>query len=442
MKKLQVFYNGWGERWPLCTLADTGSGIVLEYAPQAAEHGLQLSPLHYPLPLAGASAKTFKGEPAFYGLPGFVADALPDGWGMLLMDRALRKAGRDPRSVSVLERLAIIGDTAIGALSFEPSQADLLPAEMLSINNLVGEVRQLQSSFQTESASTSMKANIKVDMALQHLMRLGGSPQGARPKVLVDFNARTGAITSGMPLTGSTRPWLIKFPAEAEHREVCAIEELYAKLARKGGMDMPCSKYFDVGAKHSAFGVERFDRHIHRSMDGKAPTANIKRIPVLSLSGALHADHRLPSLDYESLLLATLRITGDQREVLKAFERCVFNVLMHNRDDHARNFAYCLNEKGFWTLSPAFDLTYSQGPGGEHSTSVAGHGKNITRTHLLQVAKTGGVKLKDAVSAIDHWIAVTSKLTTVVKELPIRRATIALLVKQVAEQRNLLRGGV
>ena len=152
--------------------------------------------------------------------------------------------------------------------------------------------------------------------------------------------------------------------------------------------------------------------------------------------------YRLPSLDYESLLLATLRITGDQREVLKAFERCVFNVLIHNRDDHARNFAYCLNEKGFWTLSPAFDLTYCQGPGGEHSTSVAGHGKNITRTHLLEVAKTGGIKLKDAVSAISHWVAVTSKLTTVAKDLPIRGATIALLVKQVAEERNLLRGGV
>ena len=434
MKKLQVFYNGWSERWPLCTLADTGSGIVLEYAPQAAEHSLQLSPLHYPLPLAGASAKTFKGERAFYGLPGFVADALPDGWGMLLMDRSLRKAGRDPRSVSVLERLAIIGSSAIGALSFEPSHADLLPAEVLSINGLVSEVRHLQSSFQNDLATDSMKTNA----ALQHLMRLGGSPQGARPKVLVDFNPRSGVISSGSPLVGSSRPWLIKFPADAEHREVCAVEELYAKVARKGGMDMPRSKSFDVGIKHSAFGVERFDRLV----DPTTSSTDIQRIPILSLSGALHADHRQPSLDYESLLLATLRITGDQREVLKAFERCVFNVLMHNRDDHSRNFAYCLNEKGFWKLSPAFDLTYSQGPGGEHSTSVAGHGKNITRAHLLQVAKTGGVKPKDAVSAIDHWVAVTSKLATVARDLPIRRATVALLVKQVAEQSGLLRGGL
>ena len=427
MKKLQVTYNGWGERWPLGTLADTGKALVFEYTRQAIERGLELSPIHYPLPRAGAAAQTSRGEPAFYGLPGFIADALPDGWGMLLMDRALRKSGRDPRTVSVLERLAIIGDGAIGALSFEPSQEDLLPAEALSINGLVSEVRQLQASLQASDVVSSMKA----DTALQHLMRLGGSPQGARPKVLVDFNPRTGALSTGLPLTGSTRPWLIKFPADSEHREVCAIEELYAKVARKGGMDMPRSKYFDVTTKHSAFGVERFDR----SVTGP----EVKRVPTISLGGLLHADHRLPSLDYESLLLATLRITGDQREVLKAFERCVFNVLMHNRDDHARNFAYCLNEQGFWKLSPAFDLTYSQGPGGEHSTSVAGHGKRISRVHLLQVAKTAGLKPKDANVCIDHWMRCSDKLAGIAKDLSIRSTTLTKLVGKFSEQCEFLK---
>ncbi len=428
MKKLQVNYHGWGECWPLGILADTGKGIVFEYTAHAIERGLQVSPLHYPLPRAGAATQTFRGEAVFYGLPGFVADSLPDGWGMLLMDRALRKMGRDPRVVSVLERLAIIGDSAIGAFSFEPSQQDLAPAEALSINRLVSEVRQVQSSLHADDALSGTKT----DSALQHLMRLGGSPQGARPKVLVDFNPHTGAISSGLPLTGSARPWLIKFPADSEHREVCAVEELYAKLARKGGMDMPRSKYFAVTAKHSAFGVERFDRSVS--------SAGIKRIPVLSLSGLLHADHRMPSLDYEALLLATLRITGDQREVLKAFERCVFNVLMHNRDDHARNFAFCLNAQGFWKLSPAFDLTYSQGPGGEHSSSVAGHGQHITRAHLLQVAKTAGLKPKDATQCIDHWVGVTGELATLVKDLPIRRVTLTSIARQMNEQRDLLRG--
>ena len=430
MRKLNVIYSGWGEHWVLGTLADVKSAVVFEYSAAAVERGLELSPLHHPLPRTFAVAQSFRGGSAFHGLPGFIADALPDGWGMLLMDRALRQAGRNPASVSVLERLAIVGNSAMGALSFAPSQEDVLPAEELSLNLLVREMRILQTAATKESDAS---------FALAHLMRLGGSPQGARPKVLVDFNPRTGRLASGMGQKGASRPWLVKFPAEAEHREVCAIEEVYAKLARLGGMDMPRSKLFDISSNASAFGVERFDRVV---MNRVVKDAVQQRIPLLSLGGLLQADHRLPSLDYETLLLATLRITGDQGEVLKAFERCIFNVLLHNRDDHARNFAFCLNAKGFWKLSPAFDLTYSQGPGGEHSTSVAGHGKDITRAHLLQVAKTGGVKPKDASNAIDHWAAVTSKLATVAKDLPIRRATVALLTKQVAEQCGLLRGGV
>ncbi len=427
IKKLQVVYNGWGELWPLGTLADTGKGIVFEYSSQAIERGLEFSPLHHPLPRAGAAVKTFRGDDAYFGLPGFVADALPDGWGMLLMDRALRKAGRDPQAISVLERLAIVGSSAIGALAFEPAQEDLLPAELMSIKSLVTEVQQLQASLQTDDAGSSKKA----DAALQHLMRLGGSPQGARPKVLVDFNPYTGAMSSGLPLSGAAKPWLIKFPADSEHREVCAIEELYAKLARSGGIDMPKSKYFDVGTKHSAFGVERFDRQV-------LADKQVQRIPVLSLSGLLHASHRFSSLDYESLLLATLRITGDQREVRKAFERCVFNVLMHNRDDHARNFAFVMNKQGFWKLSPAFDLTYSYGPGGEHSTSVAGHGKDIGRTHLLAVATAGGLKAKDASVVTEHWLKVVGKLPNLLKALPVRRATAAQVSQSVVQQCNLV----
>jgi serine/threonine-protein kinase HipA len=415
MKKLQVIYDGWGERWPLGTLADTGRDIMFEYSPQAIERGLQLSPMHQPLPRAGATAVSFKGEAHSYGLPGFIADALPDGWGMLLMDRTLRKLGRNPREVSVLERLAIVGERSMGALSFEPSDEDILPAEKLQLKELAKEVIALQAD---ENSGAD-----KADAQLRHLMQLGGSPQGARPKVLVDFNARTGQLSSGMPLTGSATPWLMKFPADSEHREVCAVEELYARVARHGGMDMPRSRFFDLGTKHSAFGVERFDRVVQ----GK----QVLRVPIMSMSAYLQVDHRLPSLDYETILLATLRITGDQREVVKAFERCIFNVIMHNRDDHSRNFAFRMNEQGLWKLSPAFDLTYSFGPGGEHSTSVAGHGKSITRAHLTQVAKAGGISTKVAEHRIEHWIEVVRAAHRLCRELTVRKTSFTHLIKQV-----------
>jgi serine/threonine-protein kinase HipA len=423
MKKLQVIYDGWGERWPLGTLADTGRDIMFEYSPQAVERGLQLSPMHQPLPRAGAAAVSFKGEVHSYGLPGFIADALPDGWGMLLMDRALRKLGRNPREVSVLERLAIVSERAVGALSFEPSDEDILPAEKLQLKELAKEVIALQADENSGAG--------KADAQLRHLMQLGGSPQGARPKVLVDFNARTGQLSSGIPLTGSATPWLMKFPAESEHREVCAVEELYARVARHGGMDMPRSRYFDLGTKYSAFGVERFDRVVKDKQ--------VLRVPIMSMSAYLQADHRLPSLDYETILLATLRITGDQREVVKAFERCIFNVIMHNRDDHSRNFAFRMYEQGLWKLSPAFDLTYSFGPGGEHSTSVAGHGKNITQTHLLQVAKAGGISAKVAKNRIDDAIASVKAMNHLVRDLDIRRNTLGELLKSIVGRIELIK---
>jgi serine/threonine-protein kinase HipA len=410
MKTLRVLYNGWGENWLLGTLADTGRGLLFEYSQQAIARKLELSPLNQPLPRIGAAPVTYAGETFFYGLPGFIADALPDGWGLLLMDRALRKAGRDPRTISVLERLAIIGHRAMGALCFEPAEDELLPTEQLQLKVLAQEVMRAQSELAGDA-----------DATLHHLMLLGGSPQGARPKVLVDYNARTDTVTSGLALSGSASPWLVKFPAQSEHKEVSAIEALYAKAARKAKLDMPRNKFFDLSAKHSAFGVERFDRVVQG--------ANVLRVPTLSIGALLHADFRLPSLDYETVLLATHKITGDRRELTKAFERCVLNVLLHNQDDHARNFAFRLSETGLWQLSPLFDLTFSYGPGGEHCTSVAGFGKDITREHLLRVAMQGGLTKPTAVRVIEQSRSTVHALKTLAKDFPIRNATLAQLIK-------------
>ena len=429
IKKLQVIYDGWNERWLLGTLADTGREILFEYSSLAIERGLQLSPMRQPLPRPGSGAVSFKGEVYSYGLPGFIADSLPDGWGMLLMDRALRKLGRNPREVSVLDRLAIVGERAMGALTFEPAEEDILPAEKLQLKELAKEVMVVQAD--------DAKGSDQAGHQLRHLIQLGGSPQGARPKVLVDFNARTGQLSSGMPLSGSATPWLMKFPAESEHREVCAIEELYARVARHGGMDMPRSRCFELGSKLSAFGVERFDRMVKDV--GKEKYKRVTRVPIMSLSAYLQVDHRIPSLDYETVLLATLNITGDQREVVKAFGRCIFNVIMHNRDDHSRNFAFRMNENGLWKLSPAFDLTHSFGPGGEHSTSVAGHGKSITRANLLQVATAGGIAPKVAESCIDDWRDTAKAMHRLVRDLEIRRSTLAELVKTTAVRAELLK---
>lgn len=429
MKKLQVIYKGWGEHWPLGLLADTGQEILFEYSSPAIERGLQLSPLHQPLPRSGQAIQSFKGPTHTWGLPGFIADSLPDGWGLLLMDRALRTMGRNPQEVSVLTRLAMVADRGIGALSFEPAEDSISKAEQLELKELAQTVRNLQA-YENESKSDS-----KADSGLIRMLQLGGSPQGARPKVLVDFDVKSGAISNASIPETSATPWLIKFPAQSEHIEVCAIEELYARVARKGKIEIPQSRFFNLGKQLSAFGVERFDRIVSRNpQEG----THIIRVPVTSLSAYLQADHRVPSLDYITVLHATMRITGDQRELLKAFERCIFNVLMHNRDDHSKNFAFRLNQQGQWKLAPAFDLTYSFGPRGEHSTTVSGHGKNITRAHLLNIAAETGIAQGVANEAIDCWIKQVKNISKLANDLPIRQSTIKQLIATINMQAKAL----
>ncbi|MFT4243477.1 MAG: HipA N-terminal domain-containing protein, partial [Acidovorax sp.] len=166
LARLNVTYRGWGESWPLGTLAQAGDQVLFEYSPQAIERGLQFSPLRVPLPRPGAAPMAYSGPRHFHGLPGFIADSLPDGWGMLLMDRALRKSRRDPRSVSMLERLAIVGQSAIGALGFEP--ADPLAAEQpgaLDVKALAREIQAVVSDGDERSSAEQ----------LRHLLMLGGS---------------------------------------------------------------------------------------------------------------------------------------------------------------------------------------------------------------------------------------------------------------------------
>lgn len=409
MKKLDVDYVGWGERWLLGTLAASGRQILFEYSPEARRQGLELSPLRLPLAHAGASA----GEDFFLGLPGLIADALPDGWGMLLMDRAFSRAGRRPMDTSPLDHLAFIGERAIGALAFRPPDPVALEEENLDLARLASEVDLVQA--ETPAAD-----------ALRHLLLLGGSPQGARPKVLLDFVAATGSAVSGKSLPGA-EPWLVKFPAREEHRDACAIEELYARLARHCGLEMPESRFFDLEGKHGAFGVRRFDR------EGGA------RVPLLSLSALLHVDYRLPALDYEMLLRATRRLTGDEREVAKAFERCVLNVALHNRDDHSRNFAFRLNRERRWQLAPVFDLTFCLGPGGEHQTSVAGEGRAPSRAHLLEVARRGGIAIKQARAVIDRMLEGVSELPGLAAGLPIRKRRLAEVRRILAEDWRRMR---
>ena len=407
MKKVQVRYEGWGENWLLGTLADDGQHLLFEYSAQALNEGLDLSPRH--LPLQKQALGNFPRH--LERLPGLFADSLPDGWGMLLMDKLFRKQGLQPEQCSPLDRLSFIGHRGLGALTYEPdTQGDVLP-DTVDLFALANETALVLQGEDTQT--------------LQKLAMLGGSPQGARPKVLVFYDPVTSRISTTPMSSGSG--WLVKFQALGEHKEVCAVEAFYAQLASACGLDVPTTRVFDLSPQHAALGIERFD------------LAQGLRVPIHSLAGFLHADFRIPSaVDYTTFLRATRMITRDEREVQKAFERAVFNVLFHNRDDHAKNLAYRMDAQRHWKLAPCFDLTYSEGPGGEHQMDVCGEGLNITRSHLTKLAQQGGLDARWAAQRLGAMLEVVDQWSTLVGSFEIRRATRQKMHQVVIRQREAL----
>lgn len=407
MKTLHVQYEGWGENWLFGTLADNGRALLFEYSPDALARRLELSPRHLKL-----RPEAYGGFPDYLQrLPGLLADCLPDGWGLLLMDRLFRKLGRDVAALSPLDRLAFIGTRSIGALTFMPADPAALTREDVALLELAQEVRTVVAGRDGDT--------------LRELAVVGGSPQGARPKALVNYTPSTGTVSTG-PLPGGT-PWLVKFQAQGEHKEACAIEHAYAALARQCGFDVPATRYFDLGPKLASFGIARFDRE-----DGQ-------RVPVHTLAGLLHANFRIPSsIDYTTFLRATRMLTHDEREVRKAFERAVFNVLFNNRDDHGKNVSYRLTADGDWKLAPCYDLTYNEGPGGEHQMDVVGHGKHITQAHLLTLASQGGVDKAWAASTIERLLDMAPEFKRLASDLPIRKATIKRIASRIDENRQAI----
>jgi serine/threonine-protein kinase HipA len=406
MKKLSVFYSGWGEHWHLGELADDGVHLLFEYSPEALKKGLELSPLNLPLrSIAYGNFPTYQDR-----LPGLIADSLPDGWGLLLMDRVFKKKGIPLFEISPLDRLAFLGDRAMGALTYVPASDNKIETFDFSLKELAQEIYKIIADEPTS--------------ALTQIAQIGGSPQGARPKALVRFDLKTNTISTDDKASGPS--WLIKFPGEHEHKEVCAIEDLYCELAKKCEIEMPSTHYFELGKKLSAFGTERFDRN-----------KNVK-IPMHTAAGALNSNFRIPSVDYISLLRLTRLMTNDQREVEKAFLQCVFNVTFHNRDDHAKNFSFLLDEKKNWKLSPAYDLTFSHGPGGQHQMDICGEGNNPGKEHLLNLALKTGIDKKKALFYLDEVSNVAQKFKVFAKEKNIRVETITEIDKIIqAHRKNL-----
>ena len=355
IKSLQVFYN----EKKVGTLALMKNNIVaFEYDSNWITNGFSISPFSLPLKKQVFIPRI---DP-FDGLYGVFSDSLPDGWGRLLVDRMLNSQNINPREISQIDRLAIVGETGMGVLSYKPEY------------NLL-EDKDYQEDYDNLALSCKKILNTEYSADLDKLFKLGGSSGGARPKILTKID---------------NEDWIIKFPSSLDESNIGRLEYLYSVCAKKCKIDMPETKLFPSKISSGYFGIKRFDRK-------KLSTGAIRKLHMISVSGLLETSHRIPNLDYNDLMQLTLNLTKSFEEVEKLFRLMCFNVFSHNRDDHSKNFSFIYNEDlNKWELSPAYDLTYSYSINGEHATTINGNGVNPGLTDILKVAEKIGLDKKKA----------------------------------------------
>jgi toxin-antitoxin system, toxin component, hipA family len=355
IKSLQVFYN----EKKVGTLALMKNNIVaFEYDSNWITNGFSISPFSLPLKKQVFIPRI---DP-FDGLYGVFSDSLPDGWGRLLVDRILNSQNINPREISQIDRLAIVGETGMGALSYK-SEYNLL------------EDKDYQEDYDNLALSCKKILNTEYSADLDKLFKLGGSSGGARPKILTKID---------------NEDWIIKFPSSLDDSNIGKLEYLYSVCAKKCKIDIPETKLFPSKISSGYFGIKRFDRK-------KLSTGAIRKLHMISVSGLLETSHRIPNLDYNDLMQLTLNLTKSFEEVEKLFRLMCFNVFSHNRDDHSKNFSFIYNEDlNKWELSPAYDLTYSYSINGEHATTINGNGVNPGLNDILKVAEKIGLDKKKA----------------------------------------------
>jgi len=394
MKKLAVHLStGPDQRRLVGELAESGHKIYFEYDPEFLNDPLWLSPFKLP-PEPGLHEHR---DLSFGPLFGLFDDSLPDGWGLLLMDRYFRKQGIPPETLSPLDRLAYMGSRTMGALTYHPpAQTDNKQDAVLDLHKLAGNAYRVLEGTAAE--------------ILPQLRIAGGSPGGARPKVLIGLKDHS-MISGADALPDGYTGWIVKFPSKKDDVDDGRIEYAYSNMAKAAGLHMPATRLFTTTEDEAFFGTERFDRQQNR------------RIHVQTFGNLIHSNFRIPGCDYEQLMKITRVLTKNQTDVNAAFRLMVFNIFSHNRDDHVKNFSFILNGQNEWHLAPAYDLTFTHGPGGEHTMTVVGEGRAPGRTHILRIAEGAGISKKQAGKIINEVASALSEWQRFAEEAGVSKKT-------------------
>ncbi len=365
----------------------------VEFNPTFAKLGLNVAPLTMPLSEIAQGNRLFSfpglNRETFSGLPGLLADSLPDRFGNAILDTWLAEQGRTKQSVNPVERLCYTGSRGMGALVYDPSLkfSKNSKSELLDVERLVHLARLVLD----EKAGMNGKINSDNIEGLNEIIRVGTSAGGARAKAVIAYNELSGEMRSGqVDASEGFSYWLIKFDGVTNKQlddpeGYGRIEYAYYLMAKDCGIEMTECKLLEEGTR-AHFMTKRFDR-----------SANGDRHHMQTLCGIAHMDYNDPlSYAYEDAfeVMRLLRLPYPDAEQL--FRRMVFNVMARNHDDHTKNISFLMNKQGIWKLAPAYDVTYAYNPESrwvfQHQMAVNGKRQNITRKDLLSVARNMNIK--------------------------------------------------
>lgn len=389
----------WGRRIGVVAQEDVTGIPKFNYDSNFLKSGIEVSPIVMPLNERIYSFPTLNPD-TFHGLPGLLADSLPDKFGTALLEAYLAEQGRDLKSLTAVERLCYTGTRGMGALEYRPATGyQNSEGKSIDIDALV----KVASDVLSNRESIRLKSDERM---MAQIIEVGTSAGGARAKAVIAWNEETGDIRSGQIDAGSGYEyWLIKFDGvennkdkeeKADGAEFTRIEYAYSLMAKAAGIEMSeCRLHEENGRYH--FMTKRFDR---------VGTAG-EKLHMQSLGALAHYDFNDPGAhSYEQAAIIIQQLGMGQKEISELYRRMVFNVLALNRDDHVKNLSFLMDKKGIWHLAPAYDITYAYDPNSfwmaRHQMSINGRRENLSKEDLVASAAHMNISRRNALQVIEE----------------------------------------
>jgi serine/threonine-protein kinase HipA len=397
-----AYINIWGKRVGAVAWNPATELASFEYDPKFPLQQFPIAPIKMPSKKGIYSFPELRGSATFKGLPGLLADALPDRYGKELINSWLARQGRPDNSLNPVELLCFIGKRGMGALEFEP----ILQKESGSYDVEIGDLIEVTKALLEKKENIQIKTSHNMEDVMMDILKMGTSAGGARPKAIIAFNEKTGQIKSGQStLEKGFEHWLIKFDEVSDiqfgaSKGYGKIEMAYYQMATDFGIEMMESRLIEENGRVH-FMTKRFDRK------------NGEKIHTQTLCAIQHYDFaNITSYSYEQLFQTMRQLKLTYAEAEQMYKRMVFNVIARNCDDHTKNFAFLMDQSGKWKLAPAYDICFAYRPESEwvsqHNLSINGKRKDFTREDLLKVAEQNSVRnpgkwIDECIALVRNW---------------------------------------